>query len=416
MVSETNMTASLGTLPTLPALTALRAKDTEHVVLTRKFVEGMLRYTQLWPGPVKVIVAPDKSGQQTNLDYESVRMRDLPFEVEVLPFEREVLQPKLAGNALVLAGPDWRLPRLAEMCREAQAPCVNITEYSLATRLQIIRLESENPLRFARSAAWELNQERLNRRNIARSAGVQCNGTPTFNQYRKLSPNPMLFFDTRTEQSMFAKPEDMQRRAARLSSGQPLTLAFSGRLLPMKGADDLIDVARHLKRAGFPFRMIIAGDGPSLPAMRRRAQEAQLSEIEFLGVLPFDTGLMPLVREQVDLFVCCHRQGDPSCTYLETLSAGVPIAGFDNEAFKGLLQIADVGVSAPLGDAAALARTIRGLSRERLKECAQNALSFASKHDFATTFERRIAHMMSIADSHQLRSKRPSQAPSALNY
>ncbi len=405
------MTASLRTMVCFPALPA-HTHDPEHVVLTRKFMEGMVRYTKLWPGPVKAILAPaNASTPENNLDYVTLRIRDLPFELEVLPLERKVLAPKLLGSGLVLAGPDYRLPELPEMCRAANVPCVNVTEYTLATRLQIARLRAQGTLRFLRSAAWEANQERLNRRTIAGSAGVQCNGTPTFNRYNSLSPNALLFFDTRTERSMFATGEDMARREERLFTGRPLTLAFSGRLIAMKGADDLMNVAARLKRLNFPFRFLIAGDGESLEGMQRRARDEGMHEIEFLGVLPFATGLMPLVRKEVDLFVCCHRQGDPSCTYLETLSAGVPIVGFDNEALKGLLEIANVGEHAPLGNAAELAQRITRLSRERLWQFAQNALRFARKHDFESTFERRVAHMMSIADSFQLRHLRPSQIP-----
>lgn len=408
MVSDT-MPSTLGPLVIVPQIYC-QVVDAERVTLTQKFVDGMARYCALWPGPVKVIVTAN-GVQSNNLDNVTVRLDALPFEVEVSSLERQDLESKFAGAGLVLAGPDYRIPDLIAVCRAAEVPCVNLTELTLTTRMQIARLHTPSRYRLLRKALWELNQERLNYQVIARSAGIQCNGIPTYKAYKRVSRNALLFFDTRTERAMYATEEDMTRRKERLFSGKPLTLLFSGRLIPMKGAEDLIDVASHLKRMGFAFRFLIAGDGSSLEAMRARIAREQLHEVELLGVLPFGSGLMPLARREADLFVCCHRQGDPSCTYLETLSAGVPIVGFTNEAFRGLLEYAQIGAGAPVGASDELARRIASLTREQLWDFAQNGLQFASGHDFESTFERRVAHMVNAAEEYRLGRARPSQLP-----
>jgi glycosyltransferase involved in cell wall biosynthesis len=386
----------LGTLTLLPQLSGM-ADGPDRVVITRKFLEGAELYASLWPGRLKVIMHPGRE-HTTDLDHISVKPRELPFDLELARFDGPELPSRLAGSALVLGGPDYRLPRLVDDCRTQNVPCVQVTEYSLRTRWQIARIHAASRLRFLRTAVWELNQERLTLQGISRSAGVQCNGTPTYALYRRFSANPLLFFDTRMRRSMFATPGDMERRAQRLQSGQPLTLAFSGRLIPMKGAEDLIEVASQLKRRKFPFRFLIAGDGSSLPAMQERVRREGLEEVEFLGVLPFETGLIPLVREQVDLFVACHRQGDPSCTYLETLAAGVPIIGYENEAFSGLLSLAELGFGVPLGRPALLAQRITELSRSEILDRAHDGLRFARQHGFERTFERRIEHLREIAE------------------
>jgi colanic acid/amylovoran biosynthesis glycosyltransferase len=396
------MTA-FGPLTLLPPLTGYQLDD-ERVVLTRKFVEGVLRYTRSWPGAVKVVLNPAES-MTDDLDHVTVRVRDLPFKVEFCHFGSPALRGKLAGSAVVSGGPDYRMPDLAEVCRSLKVPLVNVTEYSLRTRLQIARMRAPNTARFMRTAAWEFNQERLTLASIARSAGVQCNGTPTFSLYRRFSSNALLYFDTRTEHSMFATPDDMAERARRLYDGRPLTLAFSGRLIPMKGALDLIEVASQLKRCGFPFRFLIAGEGSSADAMRERVAREGLREVEFLGVLPFATGLMPLMRREVDLFVACHRQGDPSCTYLETLAAGVPVVGYRNEAFQGLLDLAEVGFGAPLDRPEKVVQAIVQLSREEIMARAESGLRFAREHSFEKTFERRVSHLANVAERYHVGKK-----------
>jgi glycosyltransferase involved in cell wall biosynthesis len=399
--------ASFGTLTVLPSFAAF-VPDAEHVVLTRKFIAGMERYRRLWPGRVKVVLHPAERVSD-DLDHVTVNPRELSFGLEVVRYDSAELKEHLAGSALVLAGPDHRIPRIVELCASLDIPCVNITEYSLYTRLQIAWMHARNPLRFLRTAAWEVNQERLALRTISRSAGVQCNGTPTFGWYRRFSKNPLLYLDTRTEQSMFATSADMEDRARRLQSGRPLTLVFSGRLIPMKGADDLIEVAVQLKRRGFPFRFLIAGDGSSFPGMQRRIEHEGLHEVHLMGSLPFAEELVPMLRREADLFVVCHRQGDPSCTYLETLAAGVPLIGYQNEAFAGLLELADVGFGVPLNQPEKLAQRITELTREQIWQRAQTGLRFAQQHAFEKTFKRRVEHLIEIADRWQLRG-RPSLA------
>jgi glycosyltransferase involved in cell wall biosynthesis len=136
--------------------------------------------------------------------------------------------------------------------------------------------------------------------------------------------------------------------------------------------------------------------------MRREVEREGLTDcVTFRGILDFETELAPLVRDEVDLFVCCHRQGDPSCTYLETFACGVPIAGYANEAFSGLLERVCAGVSVPIGDVHGLADAIARLARPdahgSLEAMGQSALDFARQHTFESTFERRVEHFRSVA-------------------
>jgi glycosyltransferase involved in cell wall biosynthesis len=198
----------------------------------------------------------------------------------------------------------------------------------------------------------------------------------------------------------------MARRERRLFSGAPLTLAFSGRLIPMKGAEHLLDVASQLARLRFPFRFLIAGAGSSAPQMQERIAREGLHQVEMLGVLPFGEQLMPRMRNEVDLFVACHRQGDPSCTYLETLAAGVPIIGYANEAFTGLLNLAEVGWGVPLDQPRRLAERIAQLGRAEIIRRSHSGLAFAREHGFEATFDRRLQHLVCIAEAH--RARQPS--------
>jgi glycosyltransferase involved in cell wall biosynthesis len=199
-----------------------------------------------------------------------------------------------------------------------------------------------------------------------------------------------------------AARETLNARIARVLKGGPLRLAFSGRLIAMKGADHLLDVATELKRLGVPFTLDICGSGDLEPSMRRTIAQCGLSNlVRMRGVLDFKSQLMPFVSSEVDLFVCCHPQGDPSCTYLETMSCGTPMVGYDNEAFRGIVKTSGVGWLSPLGDARALANRIAELNRDRaaIVNAAEQSLAFASQHTFERTMQMRVDHLKRCAGS-----------------
>ena len=134
----------------------------------------------------------------------------------------------------------------------------------------------------------------------------------------------------------------------------------------MKGADHLLGVARHLRRRGVNFRMSICGAGDLEKSMTRSIERDGLKgHVVMKGVLDFETELVPFVKHETDLFVCCHRQGDPSCTYLETMSCGVPIVGYDNEAFRGIVELSRSGWLVPMNRPNLVAAEIARLSRNQ---------------------------------------------------
>jgi colanic acid/amylovoran biosynthesis glycosyltransferase len=173
-------------------------------------------------------------------------------------------------------------------------------------------------------------------------------------------------------------------------------LLFSGRLHAIKGAHHLVPMALALQQAGVDFELSIAGDGPLRSDIEAQIHARGLqARVRCLGVLPFETGLMPLLRQDIDLFVCPHLQGDPSCTYIETLSGGVPIAGYDNEAWRGLWQRCKAGTISARNTPAGLARTVAALVHDTaaLQALAQRAREFASHHLFEHEFATRVAHL-----------------------
>lgn len=384
-------------LVVLPSLRMVPFADGK-IGLTRKFLDGAEEYLRYWRGTLTVLAEIDFT-VGSNLDNISVDPSRLPFLLKLVDYDKLEVEVAVSDATVVLASAGHRQNHVARVCKRLGVPCAYVTEYSLRTRLQIVEAETPAWHRRLRRQWWERTQERHQRAAIALAQGVQCNGTPTYDAYRGGNANPMLFFDTRVTAQMMITRDELESRLAYWSSGLPIRLLFSGRLIAMKGADDLILVARHLKAFGVAFEFVICGDGDLADDMRSRIPEFDLHRhVKIVGVLDFHTQLVPRLKHQTDLFVCCHRQGDPSCTYLETMSCGVPIVGYDNEAFAGVVAASTAGWALPMNDPLALARKVQELERSRrlVAEQSRRSLAFASRHTFESTFERRVNHLQAL--------------------
>ena len=133
--------------------------------------------------------------------------------------------------------------------------------------------------------------------------------------------------------------------------------------------------------------------------MREKIEEYDLVDsVRLRGVVDFASELVPFVKSNLDLFISCHRQSDPSCTYLETYACGVPIVGYNNRAYLGILANHDVGWSVAMNDIEGLTDLIARLNiqRNEIKIKAINAATFAREHTFEATFQRRISHCVDI--------------------
>jgi glycosyltransferase involved in cell wall biosynthesis len=385
-------------LKLLPSLRARLLPD-GRVVLTRKFIDGVNEFQKAWAGPVAVYMLA-KTTEAGEMDDVSVWPKDLSFHIEVLSFPDIVRAITADLSAVVILSlDDFRQSGLWAVCRQHGIACSYISEYSLATRKQIIDATTRNPLKRVRRRFWENSEERKRRAAVAGATGLQCNGTPTYDCYRELCPETILYFDTRVTEDLLATEEEISRRLSRLSQTRPLKLLFSGRLAPVKGSTHLLEVAKELRRLNVDFHLSICGDGESKHAMSQTIQAEQLGRhVSLNGVLDFRRDLVPFVKSDIDLFICCHPQGDPSCTYLETMSCGVPIAGYDNEAFAGVVRASGSGWMAPMNRPDELARIVLQIQKapESLRENSLSALAFAKHHTFNRTVSRRIGHLRTL--------------------
>ncbi|MBN1929754.1 MAG: glycosyltransferase [Chlorobiaceae bacterium] len=385
--------------PTLTIIPSVPVwKEGSTLRFDRKFYDGVLLYCRFWPGPVVCVMQQTRSALP---DFGVVEKHaaDMPFTCIALAENEPVAAEHIENSGIVLASADAHDQlHIARLCRNRGVRCVYVIEYIPETRYQIAALNAPNRLVRMRQNFYLWRKEAERRQAFGECDGLQSNGTPAYHEYRN-APNRLLYFDTRVPKEEMIDLETLENRLSTLGEKRPLRLAFSGRLVQMKGADHLVRLALKLKTLGMAFRMTIYGAGDLEGEMKEFIARHKLEgKVIMPGAVDFHRQLLPDMKEKVDLFVCLHRQSDPSCTYLETLSCGVPIVGYLNRAFGGILELEDAGWGAPLDDLEAVASIIRRLdaNRAEIAEKSHTAARFASRHDVETTFRNRVEHLLSI--------------------
>lgn len=382
-------------------LPSLRAHAGPHggVVLTQKFLNGVAQYASVWPGRVTTLIQL-RDEPTSDMDHVEVFCNDANPRIEVRPEAADALRDRIRNAAAVLMflGPfEYETVR---MCAKLGVPVIFWTEFSPRTERQIIDSETPKLILRLRRKLWVAKAEYRRRRMLRLAAGVQCSGTPVYEAYRRFNPNPLLFFDSRVPNAQVIDPVQLAEKSAYLAQQRPLRIVFGGRLVAMKGVLDLLLVAKALRRMGVAFQLDIYGRGALEKELVRNIAEWQLGDcVALRGVLDFGNEWIPMLKREADIFLCCHPQGDPSSTYPEVMSCGVPIVGYDNEAFAGIVQHSNSGWLSPMHDAVGLARIIARLSENRgeIVRAARFARDFAAEHSFEKTFALRAHHVIALS-------------------
>jgi glycosyltransferase involved in cell wall biosynthesis len=392
------MDAARRTLCILPCLPGRTLAD-GRIVLTKKLIDGAVEIGKHWPGPTRVVVEPWEQ-ESDNLDNVAVTADGAGCQIRVASYDSPQFAAAIADAGAVLASVSHRQNHIADLCRARGIACAYVSEYTLRTRFDIVRAETKNPVLWTRRYLWEATQERRTRHALRRAAGVQCNGTPTYDAYHTLTPRALLFFDSRSRAHDLVDADVLGARLQALRAGRPLRLAFSGRFLIWKGVQFLPPLLAALRARRVAATLDLCGDGALLAQLRADVARLGLGDrVHLRGNLDFARELTPLMQREIDLFVCPHVQGDPSSTFSEVFAAGVPIAGFASEALAGMLRLAQAGWTTPVRDVGALATQIQRLdaAREELAGAALRARAFAAQHTFERTAERRAEHLLACA-------------------
>jgi len=357
---------------------AIRYRD--HWYMDAKTVTGLVQQFQDWDAPVVLVAEPADADAVPGPTWA---------QVAGLGSQCRLVTSRDPGRVIAEESPElWTallMPRYLPLL-ETRLPGRRVlyAENDLANRLRYSLEGVGSPLRRARIAAGAWSRERGLRRAVRRSAGLQCNGGAAFAAYGTLQPRSMMFYDSRVFRESLAQ-------GPRPLTGT-LSLAFSGRLVQQKGFADALAAFAEARRRGLDAVLHVFGDGD----LRGMIPDND-PHIEYHGLVSYEPDWVRFMTEEVDALLIPHRQGDPSCTYLEGMGCALPFLSYDNDTARHLVKVAQAGWTAPLGDVRGLAeRLLRLQDDPGTLVAAQNAaLAFATQHTFETEYARRVSHLRS---------------------
>lgn len=368
--------------------------------LDAKFASGVDLMAKYWDGPVTVMLSEGLSTSLSTVEYDSTRH---PFAIEPIP-SADSLQRRLTADTALMAPLRWETEWLTVVTGDTTL--VWVTDHSPLTRLQAARTERETFITSLRSTLGAAKKSVSTTRTARRGDGIHCNGTPAYEYYLRWGRNPLLFFGSRVPLRLMPSADSIRPKITD-PGGKP-TLVFSGRLERIKGVHLIPDIALELKRLALDFEWHILGDGSLKSELLTRLRHLALDDVVTLhSPKPFTTAWVPWMIEEATLFVCPHLQSDPSSTFLETLSCGVPIVSFPNTSLRGMQEYCPQAIRLSHSrEPRELARLIAQSceDRQRLLVAAGDALHFAKQHSVEEQMKSRVSHIDNVARKKQARS------------
>ena len=163
---------------------------------------------------------------------------------------------------------------------------------------------------------------------------------------------------------------------------RPVVLGTAARLDPRKGHAFLIEMAARLKTRNFPFRLLIAGDGPLLQGLGRDVERRGLGkEVSLLGFVRDPASFM----NGLDVFLFPSLSEGFGFAMVEAMAAALPVVAFDATSSSEIVDHGRTGLLVPQNNAGALADAVEILAGDPV---LRNRMGQAGRRRAAQMFDR----------------------------
>jgi glycosyltransferase involved in cell wall biosynthesis len=143
------------------------------------------------------------------------------------------------------------------------------------------------------------------------------------------------------------------------------TFLFAGRLIEGKGVFVLMDALERIDQSGKKIpslRMVYAGTGPAMPALKRRAAKLERVRVELPGRMDA-ASLVHMYEDATALIVpsTTHKEGNP-LVIAESLYAGTPVIASDQPPM--VESVGKAGIIFPEGEVEALSDAMQTILKQ----------------------------------------------------
>lgn len=163
------------------------------------------------------------------------------------------------------------------------------------------------------------------------------------------------------------------------------SILFVGRLVPLKGLNDLIDALHSLKADGVKFQCTIVGDGPMRGEIENKLLRLDLTaEIKITGWLrSLSDELLAQYRQADVLCLPSYSEGLP-LVLIEAMANGVAVVASRVGGIPEIVQHEINGLLVDPGDAGGIASSIRRLltDHDLWRRCVANGYEIARSNTY----------------------------------
>jgi glycosyltransferase involved in cell wall biosynthesis len=192
-------------------------------------------------------------------------------------------------------------------------------------------------------------------------------GLTVYEAYAGMCPQSALVHDIHCGPGDAITDDQLRQKVAAQVSAPRVRIGYAGRVHPIKGPFDWIDVLQGLaERVGSDaFEATWYGHGPAFEEARERTQAAGLDGcVRFAGHVRDRETLLGSLRE-LDIFLFCHLTPESPRCLIESLISGTPLLGYESAYARDLVGDRGGGAFVPIGDRRGLTDRLERLVRDR---------------------------------------------------
>jgi glycosyltransferase involved in cell wall biosynthesis len=203
---------------------------------------------------------------------------------------------------------------------------------------------------------------------------------------------PLHVIPTGLPESQFLRGDGQRFREAWNIAPERKVALFVGRAAFEKNIGFLLDMAALACRQQPQLMLVIAGEGPALPSLRRQAAELGIEKlVRFVGYLPRDGALRDCYAA-ADVFTFASRTETQGLVLLEAMAIGLPVLAIPALGAAEIIKPGRGAIAAAETPEGFAGQLVGLLNRPtKLLIMADEAIDFAREWDAASQGTRLVA-------------------------
>jgi 1,2-diacylglycerol 3-alpha-glucosyltransferase len=211
---------------------------------------------------------------------------------------------------------------------------------------------------------------------------------------------PLRVIPTGLPESQFIPGNGIRFRQAWGIGLERQVALFVGRAAFEKNIGFLLEMIDRARRQRPRVMLVVAGEGPALPALRRQAEALRLEDhVRFVGYLPRDGGLRDCYAA-ADVFTFASQTETQGLVLLEAMAIGLPVLAIPALGAAEIIAPCRGALPAAATPEAFAAQLVELLDRpDTLSAMADAGIDFAREWDAATQGARLAALYRDLANA-----------------